>query len=277
MHCFKNKFFIIALTVVLCLTVFSSVMAATGNAWFLKDAFGIIATPIRFVFNKSCDAVSGFVDYFTEFDRLREENQKLREENAKLLQDSSESDVLKEENQWLRDYLGIKNQNMSFSLCDATVNGRGSSTSNKTLTLNKGSLHGIKAGMVVITDEGIVGCVRQVGLTFCEVVCLTDASSSVGACVKRSALVGIADGAYGNKCRFSYTTGITSFEDIVEGDLIVSSGSGSIYPYGLPIGTVKEVKIDEASRSVIATIETAVDFDSVKQVMIITDFSVSEE
>ena len=130
--------------------------------------------------------------------------------------------------------------------------------------------------MVVITDAGIVGCIREVGLTFCEVVCLTDASSSIGACVKRSALVGIVDGAYGNKCRFSYTTGITSFEDIAEGDLIVSSGSGSIYPYGLTIGTVTQVKIDEASRSVIATVETAVDFDTVKQVMIITDFSVTE-
>ena len=277
MHYFKNKFFIIALTVVLCLTVFSSVMAATGNAWFLKDAFGIIATPVRFVFNKTGDAISGFAAYFTEFDRLREENANLREENAALLQNKAESDFLKEENAWLRDYLDMKNQNMSFSFCDATVNGRGSGTSSKTLTLNKGSLHGIKAGMVVVTGEGIVGCVREVGLTFCEVVCLTDSSSSVGACVKRSALVGIADGAFGNKCRFSYTTGLANLEDIVEGDLIVSSGSGSIYPYGLPVGTVKEVKIDDASRSVIATIETAVDFDTVKQVMIITEFSVNEE
>lgn len=276
MHYFKNKFFIICLTVVLCLTVFSSVMAATGNAWFLKDTFGIIATPFRYVFNVSCDAVSGFVDYFTEFDRLREENEALKQKNAELEQNRSELDVLKEENDWLRDYLGIKNQNMSFSLCDATVTGRGSSTSHKTLTLNKGSLHGVESGMVVITEEGIVGRVSEVGLTFCDVVCLTDMSSSIGACVKRSSLVGIAEGAYGNECRFSYTTGLTNFEDIVKDDLIVSSGSGSIFPYGLPIGTVKEVKIDEASRSVIATIETAVDFDSVKQVMIITDFSVNE-
>ena len=117
MNYFKNKFFIIALTVVVCLTVFSSVMAATGNAWLLKDAFGIIATPVRFDFNKTGDAISGFVDYFTEFDRLREENERLREENSDLLYNKSEADFLKEENAWLREYLDMKNQNMSFSFC----------------------------------------------------------------------------------------------------------------------------------------------------------------
>lgn len=277
MRYFKNKFFIICLTVALCLTVFSAVMSMTGNAWFLKDALGIIAAPFRYVFNVSCDAIDGFVDYFTEFDRLKSENDALRQENERLENENNELDVLKDENEWLREYLGIKNQNMSFSLCDATVTGRGSSTAHKTLTLNKGSLHGIKAGMVVLSAEGLVGKVSEVGLTSCDVVCLIDSSSAVGACVERSAFVGIATGSYGNECVFSYTTGISSFDDIAVGDVIISSGSGSVFPYGLKLGKVREVRIDEASRSVIAYIDTFVDFDTVKKVMIITDFSVDTE
>lgn len=277
MRYFKNKFFIICLTVALCLTVFSTVMSMTGNAWFLKDALGIIATPFRYVFNASCDAIDGFVDYFTEFDRLKNENEALRQENTKLEGENNELNVLKDENEWLREYLGIKNQNMSFSFCDAAVTGRGSSTTHKTLTLNKGSLNGIKAGMVVLTADGLVGKVCEVGLTSCDVVCLIDASSAVGACVERSSLVGIATGAYGNECVFSYTTGISDFDDIAVGDVIISSGSGSIFPYGLKLGEVREVRVDEASRSVIAYIDTFVNFDTVKKVMIITEFSVNEE
>ena len=252
-------------------------MAATGNAWLLKDACGIIAAPFRFVFNAASDAVEGFAAYFTEFDRLKAENEALKQENAELKQNGNQLEVLKDENEWLREYLDIKNQNTKFSFCDAVVTGRSSSSSRNTLTLNKGSLNGIRSGMVVIAGEGVVGRVGEVGLTFCEVICLTDITSSIGACVERSSLVGIANGAFGNECKFSYTTGLVKLEDIAVGDVVISSGSGSVFPYGLRIGTVKDLKIDESSRSVIATIKTSVDFNDVKRVMIITDTSVEEK
>lgn len=272
----KNRFFIICLTVALCLTVFSSVMAATGNAWFVKDAFGILSAPIRFVFNKTCDAFNGFADYFTEFNRLKSENEKLKEQQKEYDKDKSELEALREENIWLREYLSIKNQNTEFSLCDATVTGRSSGTTYCTLTLNKGSIHGIKAGMAVINEDGVVGKVSEVGLFSCDVVCITDISSSIGSCIERSALVGICDGAFGGKCKFLYTTGIKNFEDIAEGDSVISSGSGSVYPYGIKIGRISDIRIDDASRSVTATVEPAVDFGNVKRVMIITQVTAKE-
>lgn len=276
MRYFRNKFFLIALTVVLCLTVFSVVLTASGNSWFLEDAINVISTPFRAVFNACADGIQGFVDYFAEFDRLLEENQALKEQNAHLKDVLNEIEVLKEENAWLRDFLDVKNHNTSFTFEDATVIGRNSGTSHSTLTLNKGSLHGIEAGMVVITGEGLVGRVVEAGLTSCEVLCITDASSAVGALVDRSALVGIVEGNYNEGCRFLYTTGITNFEDIEVGDTVISSGKGSIYPYGLKIGTVSEVRIDDANRSVVAEIDVAVDFDAINRVMIIKSYEITE-
>jgi rod shape-determining protein MreC len=87
-------------------------------------------------------------------------------------------------------------------------------------------------------------------------------------------MVGIVEGYYDNGCRFLYTTGFASLDDIVVGDSIISSGKGSIYPYGIKIGTVVEVNIDDNSRSVIATVETAVDFENIDRVMIIKSFTV---
>ena len=152
--------------------------------------------------------------------------------------------------------------------------GKNSGSSHRTFTLNKGSLHGIEKGMVVIAGQGLVGRINEVGLTTCEVICITDISSSIGALVERSAMIGIVDGYYEENCRFHYTTGFEDSSDIVVGDTVISSGKGSIYPYGLKIGTVIEVQLDDASRSVIATIQPSVDFDNLSRVMIIKSYTV---
>ena len=128
--------------------------------------------------------------------------------------------------------------------------------------------------MSVINAKGLVGRIIEVGLTSSEIICITDMSASVGSVIERSALSGILEGYSNGKCRFLYTTGLTSFEDVAVGDTVISSGKGSIYPYGLKIGTVLEVKIDDASRSVIAIVETAVDFNDIDRVMIIKSFTV---
>ena len=274
MRYFKNKFFIICFTVVLCLTVFSVVLSASGHAWFLKDAFNVISTPFRAAFNYCADGITGFFDYFTEFDRILKENEQLRAENDELKKLQADLEVLKEENAWLRGFLEVKNHNTTFEFTDATVVGKNSSSAHSTLTLNKGSLHGIAEGMVVITGQGVVGRVTEVGLNTSEVLCVTDISSSIGALVERSAMIGIIEGYYENECRFLYTTGFADISDISVGDVIISSGSGSIYPYGLKIGTVTDITIDDGSRSVIATVKSAVDFESISRVMIITSFKV---
>ena len=274
MRYFKNKFFFICLTVALCLTVFSVVLSASGHAWFLKDALNVISTPFRAVFNYCADGIQGFSDYFTEFDRISKENEQLRQEIDELRGIQRELDVLKEENAWLRDFLEIKNFNTTFEFADATVIGKSSGAATRTLTINRGSLHGIETGMSVINGHGLVGRVIEVGLTSSEVICITDISSSVGAIIERSALSGISEGYSNGKCRFLYTTGLENFEDVAVGDTVISSGKGSIYPYGLKIGTVVEVNLDDASRSVIATVETAVNFNDISRVMIIKSFTV---
>lgn len=274
MRHFKNKFFLIALTVALCLTVFSVVLSASGHAWFLKDALNVASIPFRSAFNWCADGVQGFIDYFTEFDRIAAENEELRKENEELKNLQSDIEVLKAENAWLRDFLDVKNQDLEFSFTDATVIGYNAGSSHDTITLNRGSINGIEKGMVVITGEGLVGRIEEVGLTTCEVVCIIDVSSSIGALVERSAMIGIVDGYYEGNCRFHYTTGFTDISDIAVGDTVISSGKGSIYPYGLKIGTVTEVQLDDASRSVIATIKPSVDFENLDRVMIITSFAV---
>ena len=274
MRYFKNKFFLICLTVALCLTVFSVVLSASGHAWFLKDALNVISTPFRSAFNYCADGLQGFIDYFTEFDRISKENEELRKQNEELKKLQADLEVLKEENAWLRDFLDIKNQNTVFDFADAIIIGQNSGSAHRTFTLNKGSLHGIETGMVVISGEGLVGRITEVGLNTSEVLCANDVSSSIGALVERSAMVGILEGNYDGNCRFLYTTGFADPSDIQVGDSIISSGKGSIYPYGIKIGTVTDIQLDDASRSIIAIIEPSVDFDHLNRVMIIKSYKI---
>ena len=62
--------------------------------------------------------------------------------------------------------------------------------------------------------------------------------------------------------------------DIRVGDKVISSGIGGVYPRGLTIGKITEIKMDEASRTLTATIEPAADLDSLSKLMIITEYSI---
>ena len=140
-------------------------------------------------------------------------------------------------------------------------------------TLNRGSLHGIKVNMPVITKDGIVGCVSEVGLNWSKVTTIIESASSVGAYVPRSGESGIVSGDFSlkneGKCKFSY---VSQTADIVVGDRVLSSGMGSVYPADLPIGRVVEIGEDEYNRTFVATVEPAVELSSLQWVMIVTGF-----
>ncbi len=126
--------------------------------------------------------------------------------------------------------------------------------------------------MAVIVSEGLVGSVCEVGDRWSRVRVLNEASSSAGAYVQRSGEIGILSGDIALKgtghCILKY---LTENSDVREGDLIYTSGEGSVYPGEIYIGRVIGVEIDVFSRTKNATVECAVNFDLLKYVLIITD------
>ena len=141
-------------------------------------------------------------------------------------------------------------------------------------TLNKGTLHGIKVNMPVVSTEGVVGCVVEVGLNWCMVSTVIENTSSVGAYIPRSGAIGIVMGDASMKqegiCRMQY---IEADADIQVGDRVLSNGNGSVYPADLPIGEVISVEVDEYSRARIANVRPYVDLSDLRYLMIITGYS----
>jgi rod shape-determining protein MreC len=204
---------------------------------------------------------------------LNEENKALIDENAALKEQLQNAELLEKENERLRDYLDMKNKYPSFAMEEGMVISHSSGNYITNFTLNRGTLHGIKTNMPVITKEGIVGYVVEVGLNWCMVSTLIETATSVGAYIPRSEVVGIVSGDYSMRqqgtCKIGY---IDASADVQVGDTVYSSGTGSVYPADLKIGTVTAIEVDEYNRTLVATVTPAVDFSELKWVMVITGY-----
>jgi rod shape-determining protein MreC len=266
----RTKFFIIAASVAVFLTVFPLVLSLMGRADIVKSAVNFIATPFKSAAVFCGEAVDGFFDYFTEFNRLKEENAALREELDKAHSKNDAADAAIAENEWLRKFILFSREHPEYNLIDARTVGRDSGDFVTSFTLNKGSSSGIEAGQSVITPEGLVGYVSEVGSTYAKVKCIISTGTSVGAMCERSGAYGTLEGAYGREdgglCKMTFAS---KDADVAVGDVIVTSGVGSIYPYGLSLGRITSVTIDQYSRELIAYVEPMVDFSDMSRVMVI--------
>lgn len=273
MRIFQNKFFLICLCIALVLTIVPSVFAIMGYRGLAKNIVGTVTMPVRWVATVVGDAFEGWGKYFGTMKELNEENQALIDENEALKEQLQNAELLEKENERLRDYLDMKNKYPSFAMEEGMVISHSSGNYITNFTLNRGTLHGIAPNMPVITKDGIVGYVVEVGLNWCMVSTLIETATSVGAYIPRSEVVGIVSGDYSMRhegtCKIGY---IDAEADIEVGDTVYSSGTGSVYPADLKIGTITAIEANEYDRTLVATITPAVDFSSLKWVMIITGY-----
>ena len=273
MRIFQNKFFLICLCIALVLTIVPSGFAIMGYHSLAKNIVGTVTMPVRWVATTIGNAFEGWGKYFGNMKALNEENQELIEENEALKEQLQNAELLEKENERLRDYLDMKNKYPSFAMEEGMVISHSSGNYITNFTLNRGTLHGIEANMPVITKDGIVGYVVEVGLNWCMVSTLIETATSVGAYIPRSEVVGIVSGDYSMRqqgtCKIGY---IDASADVQVGDTVYSSGTGSVYPADLKIGTITAIEANEYDRTLVATITPAVDFSSLKWVMVITGY-----
>lgn len=264
MKFFRSRFFVVCIAVVLVLVLVPSAFAAFGRTDLLRSALVTVSKPFALAGSTVADAVNGFTDIFADYDRLKEENAALRAELEQLRREEHDTAVIQNENEWLKGYLQFHNEHPDYILTDARIIAREAGNYSTVLTLDRGTVHGVKAEMPVIFEGGLFGYVSEAGLDWCRVVTVVETASSVGVYTARTGAVGVAEGdpalRNGGNCRMTY---IQADADIRVGDLVYTSGSGSMYPSGLLLGTVVSIEADEATRSLRAEIKPAVDFSTV--------------
>lgn len=271
---FRSRFFTVIVILMLIAVIVPSVFGAMGLGGTLKNGLNTVLTPVQKLFSYVSDAFEGFVSYFTEFDRISEENAELRSRINELQNQISAAEETEQMNQWLFDFLELKREHQDYKLQDAVVTGHESDNYITVYILDKGTAQGIEKDMPVITSEGIVGHITEVGTDWSKAVTLLYSGSSVGAYVERSGEQGVVEGDYtlsrDGLCKLSY---MSAEADVKAGDRIVSSGYGSVYPRGLVIGYVESVEKNAENRALDVTVRPAADLSGeIKRLMIITDY-----
>ncbi len=226
-------------------------------------------------FQQATAWVANEVRYVTgtiwEISTLYEQNKMLRNEVEQLRGINLQANEALAENERLRKMIGYQQSAHQFDLVAARVIGRESDTWSRMIVIDRGTMNGIANDMPVITPQGLVGRVVEAGPNSSKVQLILDPRSSVGTIVQRaeSRVTGIVQGNMDNPT-MPQMVNIPKNADVVEGDVIVTSGFGGIYPKGIIVGLVSSLKNDDGGLLKIGVLESAVDFQKLEDVMVIT-------
>lgn len=270
---FRSRKFKIILAVLAMLIAVSVACAVVGGRMSPQaDIAGTITAPFRSLATKISNGISDFIGAYTEGEELALKNAELESEIAELREKLADYERVTSENSFYKDYLEIKDKNPSFKFAAATLISRDKEDPYMGFVINKGTVNGISANDPVITEAGLVGFISQAGLTTSKVVTVLSPELSAGALDNRTNDSGVLSGAAklaaDGKTRFY---NLSRSCNIAVGDSVVTSGEG-IFPSGLLIGTIQAIGSDKYNTSIYAEIKPFVDFESLKGVMVITDF-----
>lgn len=272
-----NKFGIMVLAAAAVIAVLLSVMSYFSvSAAVLPNLAGIIASPFRSASAAISGYVSGWTEYLTEFDALKEENGQLKMKIAEMEESVRQAEADRDENVRLRELAGLREQRRDLHFESARILVQDASNWSSMLTINKGTMHEIEVGDCVVNEEGaLIGVVTEAGLTWSNVRTILDSESSIGALVFRSGASAVAQGDFSLMREGRLTlTYLGTDPDLVSGDLIVTSGLRDYYPSQLVIGYVEEVRPGDDGMSQIAVVRPEVDMHSLVQVFVVKDFDI---
>ena len=203
---------------------------------------------------------------------VHEQNRMLRNEVEQLRVQNLEASEALAENERLRTLLGYRQMMTQFDMVGARVIGRDSATWSSVIIIDRGQKDGVNTDMTVVTEKGLVGHILEAGWNTSKVQLILDPRSSVGTIVQRaeSRVAGIVQGDLDNPT-MPQMVNIPKNADVVEGDVIVTSGFGGTYPKGIVVGLVSSLQNDSGGLLKIGLLEPAVDFQKLEDVMVITE------
>lgn len=265
------------LSIAVLIAVILSVMTALSSSSApLPNLLGTIAAPFRTAGTAITNKISEWSDYFTEFDALKAENEELKKELADLQEEIRQAQFFRDENEHLRELIGLREQRRDLTFESALIIERDASNWESLFTVNKGTLHDISVGDCVVDETGnLVGVITEAGLNWATVRTILDSDTNIGARIFRSGVNAVAQGDFTLMSRERLSLGYLSGEsDIVGGDLIVTSGLGDFLPAQIVIGYVEELGMDDDGLSRYAIVRPEADIASLTQIFVITDFTI---
>jgi rod shape-determining protein MreC len=271
---FTNKYFILLLVVTVLLLVLAALYTVDRQSvTFGEDVIGAVITPFQSLITAVSGGVGNFFGYFADMDALKSENARMSGEIDTLSGEIRKLEEHKLENERLRRMLALQDSMYGYTLAAAEVIAKDAGNWFDAFTINKGTNDGLAARMAVITTGGLVGHIYEIGANWAKVISIIDAKSGAGAVVVRTRDTALVESdaqlQQEGLCKMTY---LPKSASVIPGDIIETSGLGGIYPKGLLIGKIREIRPETAGISQYAIIEPSADFERVSEVFVIVDY-----
>ncbi|WP_244833579.1 rod shape-determining protein MreC [Clostridium sp. BJN0001] len=271
MKFFRNK---LAVTVLVLSVGFLALIfysAKTDKANAVQSGASATLNPAQSIIYKINNRIKETLDFFLNFSEVKSQNKELVKENEELKNQILENSDVVNENERLREILNFTNEkdNYNYVACDIIGFSNGNFVNG--YIINKGAKDNIKKGMVVIAAKGLVGQVTSVSNSSSIVQSIMNENIAVSVMVDSTReatgyLKGYKDRDNSNLAKV-YELPVDS--EIKEGDVIMTSGVGGIYPKEIKIGEVEKVEEDNTKVTKTAIVKPYVDFNKLEELVVV--------
>lgn len=260
----------IVITIIILIILVVLTNSNVNQISYIENICNVFVMPIQNGFTYLKNKLYGNDNFFADMDKLKEENESLKQKNSELEQSLREFEIIKAENETLKEYVNLKDKYNDYTTIPADVINRDISNYSSTIIINVGKKDGVKENMTVIADSGLVGHIISVTDNTSKVQTIIDTATAVTSTVSTSKDTIIVQGTLNDKKTLKATF-IPTDAVILQGDSVETSGIGGIYPKGIHIGTIKEVVNTKNIIDRYAIVDTAVDFTKLNTVLVITN------
>lgn len=228
--------------------VLAVVLIVVDSRWSVlepaRQGVSLVLYPFQRAVHAPGDAARYLSTWADATQAVRTEKEALHQQRIELAQVATHAAQLASENEQLRRLLEVTDT-ISQPVVAVEVFYEPPNPFNRRLVFNKGSAAGIRPGMPVIDEGGVVGQILRVTPYTAEAALLTDENVSIPVQVLRNGLRLVAFGGHAeSKIEIRY---LTSEVDLQAGDLLITSGIGGIFPAGLPVARVDRIEHDSST------------------------------
>jgi rod shape-determining protein MreC len=265
-----KKTAILLIAVILVIVLMNATATGKYKLSLAEGLVRVVFTPIEQAVSKVSYSVGELLASTAKIMAAYRDNEQLRQQVDQLKQSTIMLNEVTAENQRLQVMLDYKKNTPQFEMVVATVIAREPGSWFSTIVINRGSDDGLTKDMPVVTPQGLVGHVVSVYGKSAKVMLILDPRSAVGGLVQRpeSRVTGIVVGQAQNTT-VPRMINLARESDVIQDDKIITSGLGGIFPKGILIGEVVEVKNEEGGLLKFAEIKPAVDFSKMEEVFVI--------
>ncbi len=225
-----------------------------------------ILRPVEAASARLSEGATGLAHDYFDLVGVRRENLRLKAQLAALKSERARLAELDAENRHLAELLELKDA-LGLDAVAANVIGSDATGLSRTLILGEGTAAGLKPGMAVLSNQGVVGKVIAASAHASRVLLIDDHNSAVDGFDQRTRARGIVAGVVDDGMIMKY---VDRSQDIRQGDTVVTSGLDGIFPRGLLVGSIRSVHREGPGLFLNVAVAPAVEFPELEQVLVVT-------